>query len=207
MEKRIHTIADIKEAEAFLSTTDKKMADLIKTHGPCQISGLNQDLFTKLINSIVSQQLSVKAAETIFGRVLTLLECTELNPTKLAATDPDQLRSCGLSQAKTRYSLGLAKAAATGELDLKTLVEQPDEVIIDTLVSYPGIGAWTAEMFLIFAIGAPDVLSTADLGLKRGIMRYLELDDYPTDEDFIQYAERWRPYRSIASWYLWRLAE
>ena len=167
-----------------------------------------EDLYTSLTSSIVSQQLSVKAASTIFGRVQDL--CSDgdnLSATRLLNIPIDQLRACGLSQAKTRYCIAIAEAVETGQLNFSALIRLDDEAIIAELIKIPGIGRWTAEMFLIFALGATDVLATADLGLKRGMQRYLAIDDYPSDEDFVASAEVWRPYRSVASWYLWLLAD
>jgi DNA-3-methyladenine glycosylase II len=184
------------------------MASLIRKHGPCLIQPWTHDLFTALVSSIVSQQLSTRAAATIFNRVKTLCDTeTVIEPGRLVKQDHEDLRNCGLSTAKTRYVLGLAEAASSRELDFQAMPGMTDEEIHNALIGYAGIGHWTIEMFLIFAIGSADILSTADLGLQRGMKRYLGMDEYPDKTTFITHAEQWRPYRSIACWYLWRMAE
>jgi len=198
----------LREAEQYLADADPLMAELIERYGPCQISPWQQPLFTSLINTIISQQLSVKAAATISGRVQSLMpDNQELSAATMSQLPQENLRQCGLSAAKTRYCQTLAAAVDSGELMLEGLRNSDDEEILTTLITYPGIGQWTAEMFLIFAIGSPDVISYGDLGLKRGMQFYLQMDDYPDPQLFHQQAETWRPWRSIASWYLWRLAD
>ena len=175
----------LREAEQFLSSVDPIMDRLITQFGPCQISPWQQSLFPSLIDSIISQQLSVKAAGTISGRLRALMPGGQEHiPEVISKLSEDGLRQCGLSRAKTRYCQTLAAAVTSGELALDELRTQSDEQILKTLIAYPGIGKWTAEMFLIFAIGSSDIISTGDLGLRRGMQFYLELDDYPTDDLF-----------------------
>ena len=191
-----------------MSQADPVMAELIKRFGPCTMSAWDKDLYTNLTSSIVSQQLSVKAAATIFSRLQKLCADGEnLDAKKVLNLPVDQIRACGLSQAKTRYCLALADAVVSNDLDLSHLRSQEDEVIITELTKIPGIGHWTAEMFLIFSVGSTDVLATADVGLKRGMQCYLGLQEHPTTEQFIAISEIWKPYRSLASWYLWALAD
>lgn len=195
------------EAEQFLSSVDPIMAKLITQFGPCQISPWKQSLFPSLIDAIISQQLSVKAADTISGRVRALMPGdNNHSPEVISKLSVDELRQCGLSGAKTRYCQTLATAVVEGELVLDELRTKDDDDILETLITYPGIGKWTAEMFLIFAIGSSDIISVGDLGLRRGMQFYLELEDYPTDDLFLSKSLVWRPWRSVASWYLWRLA-
>ena len=199
--------AQLREAEQFLSSADPGMKELINRFGPCQISPWQEPLFPALINAIISQQLSVKAAATISGRVRALMpEEQDLLPEVISLLSVDELRQCGLSGAKTRYCQTLAAAVDSGELALDELRLKEDEEILKTLIAYPGIGKWTAEMFLIFAIGSSDIVSLGDLGLKRGMQFYLQMDDYPDDKLILDKSNIWRPWRSIASWYLWRLA-
>lgn len=206
--KRFESEADLRDGEAFLSQADPKMADLILRFGPCTMSPWDKDLYTSLTSSIVSQQLSVKAAATIFSRLQALCSHGEkIDAQKLIHTPVEEIRGCGLSQAKTKYCLALAHAVTDNKLDLAHLRSQDDGLIITELTKIPGIGQWTAEMFLIFAVGSTDVLATADLGLKRGMQRYLQLEQHPTTEQFIAESTVWRPYRSLASWYLWSLAD
>lgn len=203
----ISSTKQLREAENYLSSVDPLMKDLIEQYGPCKISPWQQSLFPSLINSIISQQLSVKAAATISGRVRALMpNAQELIPEIISELSVDELRQCGLSGAKTRYCQTLASAVAAGELALDELRLKEDDDILKTLIAYPGIGKWTAEMFLIFAIGSSDIVSLGDLGLRRGMQFYLKLDDYPADDLFLEKSELWQPWRSIACWYLWRLA-
>jgi len=197
----------LREAEQFLSSVDPIMDKLITQFGPCQISPWTQSLFPSLVDAIISQQLSVKAAQTISGRLRALMPGDSNHlPEVISKLSVDELRTCGLSGAKTRYCQTLATAVASGELALDELRSKDDEYILKTLIAYPGIGKWTAEMFLIFAIGSSDIISTGDLGLKRGMQFYLELEDYPSDDLFLGKSLTWSPWRSVASWYLWRLA-
>jgi len=205
---RINSPELVAEAELQLAKQDPRMATLIERFGTCGLKPWGQDLLTALITSIISQQLSVKAAATISGRVKDLMPNPDvIDPKILASLSVETLRGCGLSAAKTRYSQGLAQAVCDSELNLDELQNIEDEKVIEALIKFPGIGRWTAEMFLIFALGAADVLATDDLGLKRGMKYLLAQDDYPTEEQFVTEARSWQPYRSVASWYLWRLAE
>ena len=206
--KRFVSESDLRQGEAYLSDADPDMAALIRRFGPCTMSPWDKDLYTNLTSSIVSQQLSVKAAATIFSRLHELCADGEnIDAEKLINLPIDSIRACGLSQAKTRYCLALAQSVVEEDLDLHHLREQEDDVIINALTQLPGIGQWTAEMFLIFSVGSTDVLATADIGLRRGMQRYLGLDDHPSTEQFVSGSEVWRPYRSLASWYLWALAD
>jgi len=150
--------------------------------------------FEVLVCSIVGQQLSVKAADTIEGRLRELLG--EFSPKRLLETDDDALRGVGLSRAKVAYSKGLAEAFHTGVIDPAELEHAGDTVIKDSLIALKGIGPWTAEMFMIFGLGRLDVWSPGDLGLRRAVEHYF-------GEATPDIADRWKPYRSIACWYLW----
>ena len=208
LSSRIMSADEMLTAVENLASQDGKMAELIERFGQPDYTPWKHDLFSALVSSIISQQLSIKAAATILGRVKDLLNTEEIiHAEDLAKQDPMALRGAGLSNAKVKYSMGLAAAVVAGDLDFQTLSVCDDDQIKDTLVQYAGVGNWTADMFLLFAIGSTDVLATGDLGLKRGMKVFLGLDDYPSEELFIKEAEIWRPYRSVASWYLWRLAE
>lgn len=205
---RFKSVDDIREAEARLAESDSKMAELIEKFGPCDITPWQRDLYTSLSSSIVSQQLSVKAASTIFGRLMAQAsDGVTLNHERVLALSHDELRACGLSNAKAKYCVSLATAVKNNDIHFEELQNLPDESVIEILIQLPGIGRWTAEMFLIFALGSTDVLATDDLGLKRGMQRYLSLEDYPEKSLFIEKSAPWKPYRSVASWYLWRLAD
>ncbi|MBQ9338522.1 MAG: DNA-3-methyladenine glycosylase 2 family protein [Lentisphaeria bacterium] len=163
------------------------------------------DLFLALVESVVSQQLAVKAADAIFRRVETLLG-NRIEPEALLAADPEKLRACGLSGRKVEYLRGIAEARISGTVDFDSLAEKPDAEVITELVKLKGVGVWTAEMLLLFALGRRDILSSRDLGIRRGIMMLNGLDDL-SDEQFEFYRRRYSPYGSLASLYLWRIKD
>jgi len=192
-------------AEEYLKKKDKKLGLIIKTVGSCQLNHNERERFDVLASSIVSQQLSAKAAKTIKGRVLKLIGSkSSLNAESILDVDVKQLREAGLSSAKASYILTLAENIKTGKLDLESLENENDNDIYEILISQKGIGNWTAEMFMIFALGKTDVLSTGDAGLIRAAQLVYGLKEKPKPKEFTKIAEKWRPYRSIASWYLWR---
>ena len=128
-------------------------------------------------------------------------------PENISKVSFNQFRKAGLSRAKIEYIRKLASAVGKGELDPASFMDLEDEEIISKLITFPGIGRWTAEMFLIFALGRPDVLSVKDAGLKRGLRMLYELPESPSEELMLSIAESWRPYRSVASWYLWKVVD
>jgi len=204
----ISNINQLREAERELTSADPQMGELIQQYGPCKISPWTEPLFSSLINAIISQQLSVKAAATISGRVHALMpDGGNLLPEVICSLPIEELRKCGLSGAKTRYCQSLASNVHLGKLNLSELRHKQEAEIRERLIAEPGIGKWTAEMFLIFAIGSPDIISPGDLGLKKGMQLLLGLDERPDDDVFLTHSERWRPWRSIASWYLWKLVD
>ena len=164
----------------------------------------DEDLFPALVQSIVSQQLAVKAADAIFRRVTDLLE--ELTAERLLAADSAALRTCGLSGRKIEYLRGIAEARISGRIDFDSLPAKSDAEVIRELVKLKGVGVWTAEMLLIFALGHPDILSYSDLGIRRGIMMLNHLDTL-TETEFEFYRRRYSPYGTLASLYLWRIKD
>ncbi|MBA2765105.1 MAG: DNA-3-methyladenine glycosylase 2 family protein [Thermoleophilaceae bacterium] len=186
------------------------MASLIKRYGsPEELRDARPerptDAYGALVRAIVGQQLSTKAARTIFGRLTDLFGDRTPTPAELIATDPEQLRAVGLSRAKAAYLRDLALHVEGGELDLDSLSELEDERVIAELVAVKGLGRWTAEMFLIFHLGRPDVLPVGDLGVRKGAMLAYGLEALPDSETLERLGERWRPFRSTASLYLWRM--
>jgi DNA-3-methyladenine glycosylase II len=194
-----HTLSPktIAYAEAHLARISKIMARLISSYGPCDLGRRRFRPFDTLVNSIISQQLTAKAAHTIRGRLLT--QVSELSPAAFLALPLESFRHSGVSHAKARYIIELSNRTSDGRLDLTDLLQRPNEEVIETLVQLPGIGRWTAEMFLIFALRRPDVLSLGDAGLQRAA-RLL----YGNRASLESIAKAWTPYRSVASWYLWR---
>jgi len=187
-----------------LSRADPVMRALMKQVGPCLLKpGARGDHFTTILRAIVGQQLSAKAAETIFQRIAALHpNGRKILPADILAAPDATLRAAGLSNAKTIYVKDLAAHVETGRLNFARLIRRSDEEIIDALVAVKGIGRWTAEMFLIFRLGRPDVWAIDDLGLRNAVRNLYGIE--PTKPHLIEVAEPWRPWRSVASWYLWR---
>jgi len=186
-------------AAVALCELDPVFAAIIDAVGPLR-EHLAEDRFAELAASIVSQQLSVKAADTIWRRFEALGPVT---PESILGYAEEDMRSVGLSGAKTRYVRDLALHVADGRLDLAAVDELDNEAVIEVLTAVKGIGRWTAEMYLIFALGRPDVLAVDDLGLRRAAGWLLELERPATREELAEAGERWSPYRSVASRYLW----
>ena len=164
-------------------------------------------LFEHTLHSIVFQQLSVKAATTIHGRVCALFEKNKPTPELLLAADETLLRSAGLSRQKISYLKDLAQHFASGKINLTTVEKLPDLELIETLTQVKGIGVWTVQMLLIFRLGRHDVLPTLDLGIQKGIQRTYALRSLPKPKRVAAIGTKWSPYCSVASWYLWRSLE
>lgn len=197
----------IRKATRHLESVDRRLSALIKKHGPCTIAPAVDNPFHALASSIISQQLSARAARAIKARLFGFLGREHFTPESILKISAKKAKSAGLSRAKIDYIRGLAMAVRGGELDLASVAKGEDEDIIKRLISFPGIGMWTAEMFLIFGIGRPDVLSVNDAGLKRGFQVTYNLPDTPSPDEMISISNPWRPYRSVASWYLWRVVD
>ena len=162
------------------------------------------DHYGALVRSIVGQQLSTKAARSIWERLIAPFGGSFPPPAELIATDRESLREAGLSWSKVGFLRDLAERIENGELNLKRLARLSDEDVVAELIQIKGIGAWTAEMFLIFHLARPDVVSTGDLGIRRAVQLAYGLDDLPGPGDLERIAEPWRPHRTLACLYLWR---
>ena len=195
----------IRKAERHLARRDPIMKRLIAVHGCCPIAEREFEPFHMLANSIISQQLSSKAAATIKQRVGTLVG-VPFQVAKVLAVSDEQLHGAGLSMAKARYIRALATHVSDGRLEFGAIIALSDEEMIEKLTVVPGIGRWTAEMFLLFGLKRLDVLALGDAGLQRAA-RLLYGKARKSTTLLPRVAERWRPYRSIASWYLWRSLE
>ena len=195
---------DTTAAVKHLSRADPVLRALIETIGPCGLKpGARGDHFTTLLRAIVGQQLSAKAAETIWQRLIALhANGRKLEPDDVLRASDAQLRGVGLSNAKAAYAKDLAARIASGELNLRRVARLDDDAIVDELVAVKGIGRWTAEMFMVFKLGRPDVWAVDDLGLRNAVKNLYGVE--PTKAKLIEIAEPWRPWRSVASWYLWR---
>lgn len=197
------TSTDYTKARRLLARRDPVIADLIRRHGPCGLANAqHEDAFTALVHAIVSQQLSTKAAATIARRFDALFDGLPA-PAAVAAVSDDQLRAVGLSSQKVRYIRDLCARIEDRSLPLDRVNELPDEDVIRSLTQVKGIGRWTAEMFLMFRLHRPDVLPVDDLGILKAVQRAYGLRKLPRPERLTKIGEPWRPYRSVACWYLW----
>lgn len=197
---------DIDEAVSALRASDAHMADLIARVGPFELV-LTDDWspFQALVRSVIFQQISTHAGRAIQGRLFSLFDGSAPEPDAVLQTTPEQLRGVGLSQAKEKAIRNLAAHAADGTLPDRAAIEKlTDEEIIETLTMHRGIGIWTAQMLLIFNLGRPDVWPVTDLGIRRGYKIAYGLDELPKSSELRASGDRWKPFRSIASWYLWR---
>ena len=195
----------MKKALLHLRTADPVLRGIIEQVGPYRITYHEPD-FTALTRSIVYQQLSGKAAATILGRVLTAAADRngKLSPERLLALGPEGLRPLGLSQQKAGYVLDLARRTLSRELAFDRLPSLPDAEVIAALTAVKGVGVWTAHMFLIFALRRPDVLPTGDLGIRNAMQRAYGLEAPPRPAEMEELGRAYRPFASVASWYLWR---
>jgi DNA-3-methyladenine glycosylase II len=189
------------EGVDHLRRLDPKWEAIIEEVGPCRLV-LRPDRFGTLVRAIIGQQISSKAAGSIDKRVREA--SSEIHePEALLALGEVGLRACGLSGVKARYVLNLAQAVKDGSVPLDEVHSWEDEAIIAGLTSIKGVGPWTAEMFLIFALGRPDVLSVGDLGIRVGLKSFYGLEELPGPRECRELTEKWRPYRTVAMWYLW----
>jgi DNA-3-methyladenine glycosylase II len=192
----------VKRALNHLRKADPVMAGIIKTVGPYELTLLEPTIET-LCRSIVYQQVSGKAAATIFARLKKATGRT-FNARNLLKLSPEELRACGLSGQKASYVRDLAERVLRKEIDFRRLPEMSDEDVVEHLTRVKGVGIWTAQMFLMFALERPNVLPVADLGVRNAIMRAYDLKEVPAIADLLKIAEAWHPYCSVATWYLWR---
>ena len=211
------------DAESFL-LKDKYLGPLVKKYGHCKLKARPRKYyFEDLVDAIVQQQLSMSAATSIFNRIKKRLAEKDdikaskhkwregstlkvnITPEKILTLSDREFRGCGLSLAKTRYIKDLAKKAQSSELQVPNLDKLSDEQIMDELVSVKGIGVWTVHMFLIFTLARPDIFASGDLGLRNTFAQVVKgrLNQKQMDK----FALRWKPYRTIASWYIWKSTE
>jgi DNA-3-methyladenine glycosylase II len=199
------------EARAALAAGDPKMAALIERVGEIDIATRLRrrseerpaDAYGALLRAIVGQQLSTKAARTIYGRILELFGGATPSPEQLLEASEEELRACGLSGRKVEYVRDLASHVLSGELELDRLGDLADEEVVAEIVAVRGLGQWTAEMFLIFHLERPDVLSGGDLGIRKAVQIEYGLGEMPAPARVLEIGEAWRPHRSLASLYLW----
>jgi DNA-3-methyladenine glycosylase II len=197
----------LRTAENALSMSDPVIASLIEQHGPCTLfsenSLIHKPHFHVLIWAIINQQLSVASARSIEIKLAALLQSETFDAEALQDLQDNQLSSCGLSRQKIRYLRALSDAVNGGVINLRRLAGMENERVIDMLTALPGIGPWTVDMFLMFSLGRLDVLPLGDLALRKSIEHHYALPDKPAIQDYHAIAEKWRPYRTVSSWYLW----
>lgn len=201
----------LSSAAKQLAAADPTMAALIERLGEIDLETRLRrrseerppDAYGALLRAIVGQQLSTKAARTIYGRILDLFEGSTPSPEQLLDADEAGLRAAGLSGRKVEYVRDLASHVLAGELELDRLDDLSDEEVIEEIVAVRGLGVWTAEMFLLFHLERPDVLSGGDLGIRKAVQVEYGLDEMPAPARVLEIGEPWRPHRSLASLYLW----
>jgi DNA-3-methyladenine glycosylase II len=199
-------------AVRHLKRVDPVMRRIIERVGPCRLSERVQtNRLRALVSAIIAQQISWPAARTVEARFCALFGCDSTNqrsryprPEQILATPARRLRAAGLSRQKVRYIRDIAARASSGALPLARLGRMKDEAIMERLTAVKGIGRWTAEMFLIFSLGHPDVLPVDDLGVQHAMRIAYGLRKMPSEKKMLELAEAWKPYRSVGTWYLWR---
>jgi DNA-3-methyladenine glycosylase II len=199
------------KARKQLAASDPTMAALIERLGKIDLATRlarrkeerPNDAYGALLRAIVGQQLSTKAARTIYGRILDLFDGSTPSPEQLLEAEESDLRAAGLSGRKVEYIRDLASHVIEGELELERLDQLEDAEVIEEIVAVRGLGVWTAEMFLMFHLERPDVLSGGDLGIRKAVQIEYELEEMPAPAKVLEIGEPWRPHRSLASLYLW----
>jgi DNA-3-methyladenine glycosylase II len=203
-------VVRLTNAHRELAASDPVMAGLMERVGPMSVDERRRrrgqrpdDAYGALLRAVVGQQLSTKAARTIYGRVVALFGEKDPSPQAILDADEAALRGAGLSGRKVEYLRDLATHVVSGELELCRLDELSDDEVIEEVTAVRGLGRWTAEMFLMFHLGRPDVVSGGDLGIRKGVMLADGLEEMPTPDEVVERAEAWRPHRTLACIYLW----
>jgi len=198
---------DWSEAEKYLSQRDPALKKIIKTIGPCTLRP-RRDYFVKLCQSIFSQQISTAAATSLFGRFRDQFPQRRPTPAKvlefLRTAPEEKIKSVGLSRQKRAYVEDLAERFATGQVPTRRFARMDDEAIVQSLIPIKGIGRWTVEMFLIFCLNRPNVWPIDDLGVRKGAQLVRGLTVIPQKTEMLAIGENWKPWRTVATWYLWR---
>lgn len=195
-------------AERHLARVDKVLAGLIKKVGPCRLKPKRRSAYEALVQAVVFQQLNGTAATTILGRVKALFPGRFPAPEDLLGAPDEQLRGAGLSRAKVAALKDIAEKTLSGMVPgPRAIARMADAEIVEHLTAVRGVGPWTAEMFLIFTLGRPDVLPATDYGVRKGFAQVYGWKELPKPAELLAYGERWRPHRTVASWYFWRALE
>jgi DNA-3-methyladenine glycosylase II len=203
LRRGMNPLADPAGAIRHLRKVDRALAPILQRVGAFNMNRVRHR-FSALVWSIISQQISIKAAAAIRQRLADRLRTRRLTPEAVRALSLEELRACGLSTPKARYLHGLADGVSARTVKLRSIHRRDDEGVIAELVQVKGIGRWTAEMFLIFCLGRLDVLPVDDLGLRVAIQKLDALAELPTRAFVLERGAIWQPYRSVATWYLWQ---
>jgi len=195
----------MRHAVRHLKKSDPVMATIIERVGPYRLT-FREPTFETLVRSIAFQQLNGKAAKTIFDRLVAAAGGA-LTPESILALTPEQMGAVGLSRQKLSYIRDLAEHTRSGEIDFARLPEMSDEDVIEHLTRVKGIGVWSAQMFLMFALRRPNILPTADYGVRAAIKKHYRKRKLPDHNQIVKLARAWHPYCSVACWYLWRSGE
>ncbi len=196
---------DYRRGVAYLSHADPRLAAVIDAVGACRFAPRAEGThFEAVVRVIVFQQLSGKAAGTIHGRLHALYGGRAPDPAELLVTTDEALRGAGVSRQKIGYLRDLASRVVTGDVPLDHIETLDDAAALEALTRVKGVGRWTAQIFLMFRLGRPDVLPELDLGIQKGVQRAYELAALPTPAAVARIGERWAPWRTVAAWYLWR---
>jgi DNA-3-methyladenine glycosylase II len=196
----------MRKALLHLKKADPVLRGLIEQIGPYAIEFLEPD-FATLVKAIIYQQLSGKVSSVIFDRLAAAAGDGNLTPAAVLKLSPRKMRALGLSRQKIAYIRDLAARTQSGELDFAALLDLHDEAVCQRLTSLKGIGTWTVQMFLIFGLRRLDVLPSADLGIRAAVRRAYGFAELPKPSEIEELARKWRPYCTVASWYLWRSLE
>jgi DNA-3-methyladenine glycosylase II len=191
------------EARRKLSRRDPKLRDVIRRIGPCTLAP-NREHFSILVRTIISQQISTKAAISIGERLQRLLGSGGFTPENVCSLSDEAIRACGLSGGKLKSLRDLCAKVLDDTVSLAKLHKLPDHEVKESLIQIHGIGPWSADMFLMFSLGRMDILPVGDFGLRAGVKKLYELAEMPTPAVLEEIAELWQPYRSVATWYIWR---
>lgn len=197
---------EVRKGLRMLCRNDAVLAGVVRRVGPFALKP-DPGGYEILVRSILSQQISVAAARTIRGRLQALLPGGKLTAKNLDALSDDQLQSVGVSRQKQTYLRHLTSCTLDGTINFRRIAKESDDDAVADLIQVKGIGRWTAQMFLMFSLGRIDVFAPDDLGLRNAIERLYDLPEKPSRSELEQHADKWRPYRTIASWYLWRSLE
>lgn len=196
----------MKKAIVHLKKSDPVLASIIERAGAYQIH-YTEPGFETLVRSIVSQQLNGRAAETIFGRLRAAVKAEPMTPEAILKLRPARMRTLGLSGQKLKYIRELARMTRDGEVNFEQCATLEDTAVVEHLTRVKGVGVWTVHMFLMFALRRHDVLPTGDLGIRMAMKKAYALEELPKPEQMERIAAKWRPYSSVACWYLWRSLE